>query len=283
MIRQRKVAFFGVLALVLALAVPAVSSAASKTDKKQNKSIGALVKGLAKTNKNVKAANKKLTAITATIGSQGKSITDVDTRLKTIESSVPIVTKALTDLQTGLTTVGAGLTSLKTLATSTEYGFGQVVVVSAGPVLHPQVGAFVETPNVPDDVQQAQTTQQFKNGPDAGNLLVSYGVRSTESDGDGTTPAALCRVWVTNTAGTTDQTAPNVGLGGLPFQPVLTKSATTSTTAGNTGFGFGLKQNPPDADVTQNFVSTVPVAANETYTVGMSCIDTSASTTDPSA
>ena len=173
------------------------------------------------------------------------------------------------------------MNKLKTLATSTEYGFGQVIVLQ--PAATPQPGSFVETPDIPDTVQQAQAEQQFV-AQHTGNLAVAYGVRSAESDGTGSgNPAALCKVTVTNAAGTTQTTAANPALGGLPFQPVNNKSALTSTDPANAGFPFGLKTSGADADQTTTFVSTVPVAAGQTYTVGMACVDTSPDANDPSA
>jgi hypothetical protein len=200
-----------------------------------------------------------------------------------IVANVPAITSALTALKDGLTAAGAGLTSLKTLATSTEYGFGQVIVISAGPTPNAQLGSFVVTPDIPDSVQQAQTEQQFV-AQHSGVLAVAYGIRSFESDGTGAAdPAGLCKVTVTNEAGTTETTAANAGLGGLPFQPVNLKSVPTSTVPANAGFPFGLKTTAPDADNTTTFASTVPVAAGDTYTVGLACVDTTASSSDPTA
>ena len=224
---------------------------------------------------------------TATVGNvQGlkdlQTLTgQIDTRLKGIEAAAPQIIDALGKLKDGLTQVGAGLTSLKTLATSTEYGIGQLIVLNPAP--NAEAGSFVETPDIPDAVQQAQTEQQFV-AQHTGNLAVAYGVRSAESDGTGSTnPAAFCKVTVTNKAGTTQTTAANPGLGGLPFQPVNNKSALTSTDPANAGFPFGLKSTGPDADQTSTFVSTVPVTAGDTYTVGLSCVDTSPDAKDPSA
>ncbi len=142
------------------------------------------------------------------------------------------------------------------------------------------------TPDIPDSVQQAMTTQQFK-AQGSGTITVLYGVRSGESDGTGSSlPAAHCKVTVSNESNEIETTAANASLGGVPFQPVNTKSALTSTTPANAGFPFGLKTDNTanDADVTTTFASAVNVlAANDTYTVGLSCVDTSASSTDPSA
>jgi hypothetical protein len=132
-------------------------------------------------------------------------------------------------------------------------------------------------------VQQAQSEQQFV-AQHTGALIVAYGVRSAESDGTGASkPAALCKVTVTNKAGSTQTTAANPNIGGLPFQPVDNKSALTSTDPANAGFPFGLKTNGADADLTTNFVSSINVTAGDTYTVGMACVDTSPDATDPSA
>jgi hypothetical protein len=57
----------------------------------------------------------------------------------------------------------------------------------------------------------------------------------------------------------------------------------TSTDPANAGFPFGLKTSGADADQTVTFASTVAVAAGDTYTVGLSCVDTTPSSTDPSA
>jgi hypothetical protein len=261
-------------ALLAALAlcvVPALASASAKSEKRQNTAI----------KRGAKAIKKTAGAVTTL----AKGVKGIDDRLKTIEGAAPQIIDGLgalkdglTQLKTGLETAGAGLNKLKTLASSTEYGFGQVIVISAGPVAHPQVGSFVVTPDIPDAVQQAQTTQQFVNGPDVGNVLVRWGVRSGESDGDGTTAAANCRITVTNAGGTTE-----VNGGTPPFAPALTKSSLTSTVPANAGFPFGLKTAAPDADVTQDFATTVPVAAGATYTVGMSCVDITPNADDPSA
>lgn len=151
------------------------------------------------------------------------------------------------------------------------------------PAANPQEGSFIVTPDIPDAVQQAMTTQQFI-AQQSGDLLVSYGVRSNESDGTGSSnPAALCRVTVNNETGETGGTGPNASLGGLPFQPVNTKSALTSTDPANAGFPFGLKTSGADADSTTVLPTTVTVTAGQPYTVGLSCVDTSASSSDPSA
>src|SRR4051794_19252043 len=227
--------------------------------------------------------------VTNSLGAAVEKLTGLDA---TIANLTPIVTKALTDLQAGLvavgnglTTVGNGLVSLKTLATSTEYGFGQVIVL-VGATPTPQPGSFIVTPNIPDDVQQASNEQTFI-AQHTGTLIVAYGVRSTESDGTGAAnPAALCRVYVRNQGtgpSSFGQTAANGAIGGLPFQPVNTKSPTTSTVPANAGFPFGLKTSAPDADVTQNLSTAVAVTAGDPDTGGMSCGDTSPSADDPSA
>jgi hypothetical protein len=241
-----------------------------------------------KQNTRIKSALKGVNGLKAVDVTQAQSLVDLrtlaestDARLKVIEGAAPQIISGLDQLKTGLTKAGEGLTALQALAGATEYGIGQVVVLEPAP--NPQEGSFVETPDVPDAVQQAQTSQEFL-AQQAGNLAVAYGVRSGEADGTGSgDPAAVCKVTVTNEGGTTQTTAANPSLGGLPFQPVNTKSALTSTDPANAGFPFGLKSSGADADQTTTFVSTVPVAAGETYTVGLSCVDTTPSSSDPKA
>lgn len=276
--------------VVLALAVGVPTAAAGpKLDKKQNKAIKKQNRTNKKQGKAIKRGNKAVSNIRKAAKATDEAIAALkivaergDKNATGILALAPSIVKGLTDLQTGLVAAGAGLNSLKTLAGSTEYGFGQVIVVQAGPTFVPQVGAFVVTPNIPDDAQQAQTEQTFE-ADDTGTLLVQYGVRSNETDGDGTVPAALCKVTVINQSNAHQSTADNAAIGNLPFQPVLTKSTVTSTVVGNEGFPFGLKTVAPDADVTQNLATAIPVTAGEVYTVDMSCVDTSPSATDPSA
>lgn len=269
-----------IAALGLLVAVPTAAVAkTNKTDKAQNKT-------LKKQSKSIKSLSKSTKTTTNAIQTLKVIAERGDKNAKTVLDAAPAIISGLQGLKDGLTTAAAGLGNLKTLATSQEYGFGQVSVVTAAgppPVVATQVGSFVVTPDIPDAVQQAQTTQQFVAN-DTGTLLVSYGVRSNESDGTGASdPAALCRVTVTNQGGTSASTTggPVPGLGS--FVPVPLKSSMTSTTAGNEGFPFGPKTNGADADHLVTFSSSVGVAAGNTYTVGMSCVDTSPNANDPSA
>jgi hypothetical protein len=275
--------------------------AASKHEKKQNAAIGKAAKAAAR-------ALTRTAALTTSVAQHTKSLADlqvlaggIDTRLKAIEAGVPQVLDGLTKLQQAALDLKQGLLDLKagteggfakvtTVLSSTEYGVGQaIVVVDPGgtPTPTPEAGNFVVTPDIPDTVQQAQTSQTFK-AQHIGLLLVQYAVRSGETDGTGAAnPAALCKVTVTNELGATQSTAPNPAIGNLPFQPVPDKSALTSTIPANAGFPFGLKTTAPDEDKVVTFPTTVPVdntdATNDTYTVGLSCVDTSPSTTDPGA
>jgi hypothetical protein len=273
--------------------VPAIDAAAASRsaarEQVQNHRITRVVRQARDTTLKVASVAGKLGNLDKIVAGNGQKLIEldalaknVDGRLKGIEASVPAVLDALTKLKDGLTAAAAGLNSLKTLATSQEYGFGQLLTSTGGPPTA-EAGSFIETPDIPDTVQQAMTAQQFV-AQHNGVLIVLYGVRSNESDGTGASnPAANCKVTVTNKAGTTQTTAANPSFGGLPFQPVPNKSAMTSTDPANAGFPFGLKQNGADADQTVTFASTVPVAAGDTYTVGLSCVDTSPSSTDPSA
>ena len=273
-----KIALIAAAVAMLALATAGTAGAYTAREKAAER----------KQNTRIKTALKGVNAQTLVNNTQTQSLVDirtlaedVDKRLKVIEGAAPQIVQGLNDLKTGLETAGAGLTSLKTLATSTEYGFGQVIVLTPGAT--PQLGSFLVTPDIPDAVQQAQTTQQFV-AQHTGSLGVLFGVRSAESDGTGSSnPAAHCKVTVTNEGGSTETTAANPSLGGLPFQPVDVKSAQTSTDPANAGFPFGLKTSGSDADSTVTFVSSIGVTAGDTYTAGLSCVDTSASSTDPSA
>jgi hypothetical protein len=297
--KRRTVAWLVALAVGLML-VPAIDAAAAsrsaRREQAQNHRISRVVRQARDTALKVASVAGTLGNLNTIVAGNGQKLIELDAltknidgRLKTIEAGVPAVFDALTklgdaakQLKDGLTAAGAGLNSLKTLATSQEYGFGQLLTSTGGPPTA-EAGSFIETPDIPDTVQQAMTEQQFV-AQHNGVLIVLYGVRSNESDGTGASnPAANCKVTVTNAAGTTQTTAANPSFGGLPFQPVPNKSAMTSTDPANAGFPFGLKQNGADADQTVTFASTVTVAAGATYTVGLSCVDTSPSSTDPSA
>jgi X-X-X-Leu-X-X-Gly heptad repeat protein len=274
----------GIVAALLAVcalcALPALASAASRTDTGQNQRLA----------NHAKSIKKLAGAITALTGG-AKSL---DGRLKTIEGAAPQIIDGLGQLKDAATQLKDGLTTLKDATTagfdkvttsfkSTEYGFGQLLVISAGPTVNAEGGSFIVTPDIPDAVQQAQTSQQFV-AQHTGTVSVAYGVRSGESDGTGASnPAAVCRVWVMNEADDLGQTATNAALGGVPFQPVDTKSPLTSTDGANAGFPFGLKSSGADADVTTTLNTSVAVTAGDTIRAGMSCVDTSPDANDPSA
>lgn len=294
-----------------AMADTAEANAAASTPstKTINKRLNTARKQLKSTRRSVSTANRRIRKVTVDLGAVAKRLQTAEGGVNLLLGAAPQlitavqklgaeVPPALTALKTGLEAAGAGLVALKTgteagfarvgtALKSTEYGFGQVVLVTGAdtpPIAQP--GSFVVTPDIPDAVQQAQTTQEFvKDGPGAAPVAVLYGVRSAESDGTGATlPAAHCRVTVTNQAGDQATTAPNPAFGGQPFQPVAEKSAQTSTTPANAGFPFGLKTSGADADKFNTFVAaTVPIGDGETFRVGLSCVDISASADDPSA
>jgi hypothetical protein len=282
----RKAALLGATVASLALIPAPGALGASKADQAQNARIKKLSKDLT-------AAKKVLDSTSDNATTALTKIDNLDGRLKVIEGGVPTIIKALGDLKDGLTQAGAGLTSLKTLATSTEYGIGQVFIGAT-----PQAGAFLVTPDIPDTVQQAQTSGTFL-ASGAGTIHVFVGVRSAESDGDGSVPAAHCRVTVIGSGGSTTTSKPNAGLGGAPFWPINTKSAQTSTDAANAGFPFGPKSSGSDADTLIDLTDTsgggnatapggagteaAAAGAGSAINVQLSCVDTSPSTTDPSA
>ncbi len=287
--KRRTVAWLLAVAVGMML-VPAMNaSAASKHETKQNAAIGKATKASAK-------ALRRIAALTTVVTQHTAALSDLDTRVKAIEGGVPQVLKGLNDLKDGLTAAGAGLTSLKTLATSTEYGIGQVTIGGT-----PAAGSFVETPNIPDDVQQAQTTVSFNAGASGGTIGLLVGVRSNESDGTGASnPAAHCRVTVVDSNGHTTTSLPTpagAGIGTAPFYPINNKSTVTSTDPANAGFPFGPKTSGADADSLVNLTDTTSGTPNaaapdgtaatavpgKSYSVSLSCVDLSPSSTDPSA
>ncbi|HYI37430.1 MAG TPA: hypothetical protein VEX39_12525 [Thermoleophilaceae bacterium] len=294
-------ALAAVAALCMVIAVPTASAAKrSKTDKAQNKALKSYGKAIKKqraAQRRHAASLKKQNAAVNTLTNSAKSLNGALNDLKTIAdradktaagitAGVPAIVKGLTDLRTGLLAAGAGLTSLRTLATSTEYGIGQVYIAGAAAPT-----AFVETPNIPDEAQQAQTSQRFIAGT-AGAVTVRVGVRSNESDGvQGGAAAAHCRVTVNDGTNTGTSTAPqnpvDSVVGAAPFYAIPLKSPQTSTT--ETSFGFGQISTDNVVDLSQAGVNStnVPgaptVAIGQSYEVSLSCIDATPSATDPSA
>ncbi|HEX8086816.1 MAG TPA: hypothetical protein VF529_21190 [Solirubrobacteraceae bacterium] len=305
-----------VAALVGAPTAGAASSSGNHAKAQSAVTKKKLARDIASVRRRTNAARRTLRTLGRTIAALQTSLNDVRTKgegtqgqVNGILAAVPQVLDALTQLRDGslalkagletlatkttegfntvtgvLTQLGNGLTDVGDFLGATEYGFGQVIVLQPAPA--GQAGSFIVTPDIPDTVQQAMTHQEFI-AQHTGTLAVAYGVRSGENDGDGTTPAAHCRVRVTNGA-STGTTAANPGLGGLPFQPVNDKSALTSTAPANAGFPFGLKQDavgPPadEEDHTTTFVSSVNVAAGDRYEVELSCVDLSPDADDPEA
>jgi hypothetical protein len=286
----RKVALCGATMLLLALmpvaSAPAYSAGEKRAEKKQNDRIK-------KVARDVTAIKNQIGPIAGGLPDALTKLNALDDRLKAIEGAAPAIVKGLNDLKTGLETAGAGLGKLQKLATSTEYGVGQVFIGAT-----PLAGAFLVTPDIPDAVQQAQTSGQFL-ATGAGTVTVQVAVRSAENDGDGTTPAAHCRVTAMGVGGSTTTSKPNPALGGAPFWPINTKSVQTSTEAANAGFPFGPKTSGADADSLTNLTDisgggnavapggggteAVTAAAGDLITVQLSCVDTTPSTEDPSA
>jgi hypothetical protein len=155
---------------------------------------------------------------------------------------------------------------------------------------NPEPGAFVVTPDIPDAVQQAQVTNQFI-ASQAGAITLRVGIRSAESDGtSGADPAASCRVTILQegAAPNARTSLPNPDLGGAPFWQIQNKSPQTSTDPAQAGFPFGLISTDQTADLTTGANSTAPAGspsatAGLPFTVSLSCVDTTPSTTDPSA
>jgi hypothetical protein len=268
----RKVALFGAAVVILAL-LPASSAVAYNAKEKKSE---------VRQNARTKKLSKDLTAVKKSLLELPGLITKVDGidgRLKAIEAAAPQLVKGLNDLKDASLALKAGLEGLKSLATSTEYGIGQVFIGAS-----PASGAFVVTPDIPDAVQQAQVSQTFVPSA-SGTITVRVGVRSAESDGTGSTnPAASCRVTVTGAgAGNFVTSTPNAGLGGAPFYPIANKSPQTSET--ETSFPFGPISTDQLTDLTaaSNSSGTATATAGSPYNVTLDCVDTTPSTTDPTA
>jgi hypothetical protein len=295
----------------LSATVPAAASAASSDDavataaqdkrvtaRQVNRKLNSTRKTLRSTRRRVNAARRSIRRLNATLATLGRRLGGTEGGLAGLLGAAPQLISSLQQLGTAVRDqiapglkalsdavqgqIAPGLKRLGDFVAAPEYGFAQLVVASAGPTLNPQLGSFVVTPDIPDTVQQAQTTQQFV-AQHTGALVVLYGVRSGETDGAGTVAAAHCKVTLTNEGQTTQTTPANAALGGLPFQPVDERSALTSTDEANKGFPFGLKQSGADADKPETFQSTVTVSAGDTYTVGLACVDTTPDANDPKA
>ena len=278
----------------------AVATAAQKqkriTARTVNRKLNSTRKSLRTTRRRVNSARRTLRRLNISLSELGRRLGGTEGGLAGLLGAAPQLISSLQQLGTAVRDqiapglkalsdavqgqIAPGLKRLGDFVAAAEYGFAQVVVAS--PALNPQLGSFVVTPDLPDTVQQAQSTQQFI-AQHGGALVVLYGVRSGETDGTGTVPAAHCKVTLTNEGQTTQTTPANADLGGLPFQPVDERSALTSTDEANKGFPFGLKQSGDDADKTETYQSTVMVSAGDTYTVGLACVDTTPDANDPKA
>jgi hypothetical protein len=268
---------------VLALLPASSALAATASDKKQNTRIKKLSKDLT-------AVKKSLGTLGSDVPGLQSKVDGIDGRLKGIEGAAPQIIQGLTDLKTNLEKAGV---SIKTLATTQEYGIGQVFIGAS-----PAAGSFVVTSDIPDAVQQASTTQQFIAGA-SGPISLQVAVRSGENDGTGASlPAAHCRVTIVDDAGGVTTSSPNPDLSNAPFWPIDQKSTLTSKDAANAGFPFGPKTSGPDADVLTNLTaggnsSAAPNPPNtdagadatlgEAYTVTLSCVDISPSADDLNA
>lgn len=299
--------------LTVGLAGAPSASAAAKNDsakaksaqsaKTVNRRLSSTRRQLSTTRRQVNTARRNINKLTTDLGAIGRRLAagegsislllgaapQLITAVQKLGTEVPPALQALKDGLTALnngvqTQIVPNLQKLGDFVAAPEYGFGQVVLVQPGPIAIPQPGSFVVTPDIPDTVQQAQTTQQFVASGGPAGVAVLYGVRSGETDGTGAAlPAAHCKVTVTNENGDTATTAANPAFNGLPFQPVNTKSALTSTAPQNAGFPFGIKQTGDDKDNTTTFNSGVVVSDGDTYTVGLSCVDLSPDANNPKA
>jgi hypothetical protein len=267
----------GLVVVALFAALPAVSNAATRTDRAQNKRI-------AKQAKSIKKLGSGLKLVSSNLGK-------IDTRLKTIENAAPAIVS-------GLNALKDGLTKLQTLGTSTEYVVAQVKV---GGVALP--GCFLTTPDVPDNANQVETTINCVNppsgGPASNPVTVVAACRSSESDGtDAAHPCAQAGI-VSMSAETDDvgsgavaftgflASKPNGALGGAPLYDIPLKSPPFSTT--DTTFPLALIGTDNTVDLTTGSNSTGTINS-VTDTTKLSIIhltlrafDDTPDATDPSA
>jgi hypothetical protein len=304
MSRLRRAVLVGTAAVLVVLvtagSVSAYTPRERRAETRQNRNIQKNARDIRQVNRTLTQLQEALQPLSA-LRAQVRTIADtlgridgIDSRLRTIEAAAPQIVSGLGQLRDGLEQAGDGLIALRTLATSQEYGIGQVTIGGT-----PAAGSFVITPDIPDAVQQATVSQQFIAGS-SGDLGLLVGVRSGENDGTGPAlPAAHCRVTIVDNAGGVTTSSPNTGLGGAPFWPIEDKSTVTSTDPANAGFPFGPKTSGADADVLTNLTnigtnaSAAPnppnadedadASAGEAYTVSLSCVDTSPSTEEPDA
>ena len=264
------------VALVTLFALPAVSSAATRTDKAQNKRI-------VKQAKSIKKLGSGLKLVTTNLGK-------IDTRLKTIENAAPAIVS-------GLNALKDGLTKLQTLGTSTEYVVAQVKV--GGTALP---GCFLTTPDVPDNANQVMTHIDCVNPPAAASanpVTVVAACRSSESDGtDSAHPCAQAGIVAMSSetdpaAGGTPAftgflaSVPNAALGGAPLYDIPLKSPPFSTT--DTSFPLALISSDNTVDLTTGSNSTGSVVSSVDPThlsmihLTLRAFDDSPDATDPSA
>jgi hypothetical protein len=243
-----------IAALGLLAAAPAAFAKTSKTDKAQNKVLKSQSKSLKSLRKSTKSAGSAIAALKV-VAERG------DANAKTVLNAAPAIIQGLTDLKAGLTAAGA---SIKTLASSQEYGYVQITSDVGG------AQGFLVTPDIPDSAQQAQTSQQFVVPATATSITTQFGVRSGESDGDGVTPAANCGVTLIRGTNGTVQTS-----GAPPYTAVPTKSTLAATASSPFGLLGGT-----DVPITG---PTLTVAGGDLYTVKLNCADLSVNPNDPSA
>jgi hypothetical protein len=183
--KRRTVAWLLALAVGMML-VPAISTAASKHEKKQNAAIGKIAKAAAK-------ALNRTAALTTAVADHTKSLADlqtlatgIDNRLKFIEGAAPVIVQGLTDLKNGLITAGAGLQKLGDAYQAVEYGRAGIFAGDADLTI--AAGGTVTSADIPDDGNAITTGEDAIVVAGAGatseSLNLRAAIRSNESDGD---------------------------------------------------------------------------------------------------
>lgn len=288
---SKAVAAAMVAALALAVGAPSAATAAPSGDAsaKAAQSTKTLNSRLNKARRDLRRYGRLISQLRSGLGQTNAGANGLRQQLAGLTNALVTLDgglKSLTSTVSGVTTAATtALTSLRTLVTATEYGVVQIYNAGA-----PVPGMFVATPDLPDAVQQGTVSAQFINAGVPFVATARVAIRSAESDGTGADlPAAACRVTLTQAGGaggsgfTTSN--PNAGLSGAPFYQIPNKSPQTSTVPAEAGFPFGPipSDNLVDLTTGTNSTGTTTVGAGGALTVNLSCVDTTPSTTDPSA
>lgn len=298
----------------------AAAPAALAADAKANAAAGVTTKSVNKklnsTRKDVRSAKRRLTRLSKNLGTLSGRVKKAEGSLGTVLAAAPALISGLQTLSgvvqnqiaPGLTRAGEGLTALKGVLETQigpgltrlrdfvgadEYGIVQVTVGADNGTAIP--GCFVESPDIPDNVQSAIVTASCiipgtANPGDRINFLA--GIRSNEDDGTGATkPAGVAGIVNYHQRGGNGDVAgagatTPAAAGQPPAVAIPDRSAMTSTT--ETGFPF----QPISSDKLVNLSTTqftgqpaapTVAAAGNIITFTIRFVDTSPDANNPKA